>query len=194
MIANDDASPTDEERGASGETKRRARKRETDRRAQREHRQRHKAYVRQLEEVVRDLTAQHSRDDRIIALQAEKARLQGCYNSLKGKLDRIRLVAQVDDSASLGSKNCEHDINGNQCKTLPSTPSSMVHIDEDGEKPDDAVEPPLVNPQPLGQKISSLETFANEMPFDLDTIVCCFRFLVKLTSNLTSVAEHGLRK
>jgi hypothetical protein len=43
--------------------------------AQRGHRLRQKVYVRQLKEIVKDLNTQNSRDERLLALQTEKARL-----------------------------------------------------------------------------------------------------------------------
>ncbi|KIX10718.1 uncharacterized protein Z518_01802 [Rhinocladiella mackenziei CBS 650.93] len=88
------------EPSASRDSTRRARKRETDRRAQRGHRQRQKAYVRQLEEIVRDLNTQNSRDDRLLALQTEKARLQERCNALTAKLERVRMAVCVDDIPS----------------------------------------------------------------------------------------------
>ncbi|KAH7377422.1 hypothetical protein BKA64DRAFT_714688 [Cadophora sp. MPI-SDFR-AT-0126] len=75
------------------------RKRKTDRRAQREHRERAKAYVKELEEKVRVLTSDSKSDDRIAMLLEEQMRLKGLCNTLSAKLDRIRNIAGGDQTA-----------------------------------------------------------------------------------------------
>lgn len=147
-MAQSDESPP------AGETTRRARKRETDRRAQREHRQRQKAYVRQLEEVVKDLTAQQSPDDRVVALQAEKARLHARCNALSAKLERIRLAACVDDLQSVeGGKETMH--------SLPMSPPTTENVASGGEDAympfTTSLDPSLTRPQALSDKTALVD-------------------------------------
>lgn len=157
---------------ATGDTNRRARKRETDRRAQRDHRQRQKAYVRQLEEVVRDLNAQHSRDDRILALQTEKIRLQERCNLLSAKLERIRVTARVDDVS------------------LPEVPksgaSSPVNNLSDelnhGHRGVSEAFDLMENAEPLTQEEVSPAAFPDEGAKQLDSAVGCFHCLNPVSS------------
>ena len=88
------AESDDPARATSSES-RKARKRATDRRAQREHRLRQKAYVKQLEESVKSLSA-GSQDELVRSLLAEQARLHEQCNDLKAKLDRVRSIVCED--------------------------------------------------------------------------------------------------
>ncbi|KAK2800619.1 hypothetical protein FQN51_006002 [Onygenales sp. PD_10] len=77
---------------------RKARKRATDRKAQRDHRLRQKAYIKQLEESVRELSAQRTQDELVSKLLAEQARLRAECNRLAAKLERVRaLVSSEED-------------------------------------------------------------------------------------------------
>ncbi|KAK2808996.1 hypothetical protein FQN50_004270 [Emmonsiellopsis sp. PD_5] len=71
---------------------RKARKRATDRKAQRDHRLRQKAYIKQLEESVRELSAQRTQDELVSKLLAEQARLRAECNRLAAKLERVRAL------------------------------------------------------------------------------------------------------
>lgn len=119
---------------SSGQSTRRARKRETDRRAQREHRQRQKDHVRQLEDTVKDSTAQHGHDDRIAALQAGNARLQEYCNALKAKLERIRSIAHVENLVLLDSTDSIDTVKESQIAVLSSNSPSNHQDSESGSR------------------------------------------------------------
>lgn len=76
---------------------RRERKRATDRKSQRDHRERQKAYIRQLEETVRTLRADCTSDERVATLLAEQERLQKLNAQLNSQLDRVRTVVGTTD-------------------------------------------------------------------------------------------------
>ncbi|RKK06691.1 hypothetical protein BFJ68_g16548 [Fusarium oxysporum] len=81
---------------------RRARKRATDRKSQRQHRERQKAYVRQLEDTVRffkDKPGQ-SNDGEISELIKRQERLQARCHQLEAVLMRIRGLATIPDDGS----------------------------------------------------------------------------------------------
>ena len=84
------------------------RKRTTDRRAQREHRNRQKAYVKDLEEKVRILTSGSKTDDRITALLEEQIRLRELCSTLKAKLDRIRNITGDDSKVTQVELSSNH--------------------------------------------------------------------------------------
>lgn len=79
--------------GSGAEDTRRARKRATDRRAQRDHRQRRKAYVQQLEDSLRSLTEQHNTEERVQALLEENTRLRTEATGLRSKLSQIHSLS-----------------------------------------------------------------------------------------------------
>ncbi|PGH14609.1 hypothetical protein AJ79_02944 [Helicocarpus griseus UAMH5409] len=76
---------------------RKARKRATDRRAQRDHRLRQKAYIKRLEESVRELSAQRTNDEVVNTLLAEQARLVAECSKLAAKLERVRVLVSPED-------------------------------------------------------------------------------------------------
>lgn len=83
------------ERGAgarSPNAARLARKRATDRKSQRNHRERHRAYVRSLEETVAGLKNASSADERVAMLSAENETLRARCQALATQLHRIRTI------------------------------------------------------------------------------------------------------
>lgn len=70
-----------------------ARKRATDRRSQRNHRERHRAYVRGLEETIALLRSTSDADERVAVLSAENETLRNRCRALATRLNRIRTIA-----------------------------------------------------------------------------------------------------
>ncbi|KAJ2897646.1 hypothetical protein MKZ38_004511 [Zalerion maritima] len=87
---------------------RRERKRATDRKSQRDHRERQKAYIRQLEDTVKTLRSDCTSDERVVALLAEQEKLQKANAQLTSQLDRVRTIVSErpnDDCADKGKKS-----------------------------------------------------------------------------------------
>ena len=85
------------------EEARRERKRATDRKSQRDHRERQKAYIRQLEETVKNLRADSTTDERLATLLNEQERLQKANARLNSQLERVRNIVLSDDDARKSS-------------------------------------------------------------------------------------------
>ncbi|KEF61459.1 uncharacterized protein A1O9_03025 [Exophiala aquamarina CBS 119918] len=86
---------------------RKARKRATDRRAQQHHRQRRKAYVKQLEDTVKDLSDRHSSEERIATLLEEQKRLRERCAKLTRILDAVRAVLDRDEASAAAGRLSE---------------------------------------------------------------------------------------
>lgn len=93
IMPSDGNSPNPAHDAESTSAMRRARKRATDRKSQRNHRERQRAYVRELERTVAALNSSVSTDERVAALLAENAKFRKRCEVLASQLNRIRAVA-----------------------------------------------------------------------------------------------------
>ncbi|KAF4625796.1 hypothetical protein G7Y89_g12367 [Cudoniella acicularis] len=75
------------------------RKRATDRNAQREHRKRHKEYIKELEDKVKVLSSDFQADARCLALIEERTLLKEQCKSLAARLERIQSISKVQGGA-----------------------------------------------------------------------------------------------
>lgn len=164
-----------------GEVSRKARKRETDRRAQRQHRIKQKAYVKQLEELVKDLSAQQNLDERLAEVQMDNTRLRQLCNSLLVKLHRIRVLAHQDIDAS-------HAMNPQAAGETLQTPTVDITLSidsaaNDAQNVDDDIAATLdladLLPQPSPGKESCLKpNLSVSTHVSYDALISPVRFMI----------------
>jgi hypothetical protein len=109
---------------------RRSRKRESDRKSQREHRERQKAYIRQLEESIKSLTSRQSAGERVALLFEEKKRLKERCDDLSSRLHRVRSILfndQLTDQRVPTADTCPSDTDANAAAPRCREPSQDAH-------------------------------------------------------------------
>lgn len=127
---------------ADKEKARRARKRDTDRQSQRHHRERHRAYVQQLEETVKSYrqSCSHSSNPDVVALTADNEKLRERCQRLESLISRIK---------SLTSSSDPSDKLKNSGKSSPSEGEDAMENDTPAE-PADTIQQTRTVPAPDG--------------------------------------------
>ncbi|KAH8901732.1 hypothetical protein GQ53DRAFT_815180 [Thozetella sp. PMI_491] len=155
---------------------RRIRKRESDRKSQREHRERQKTYIKQLEDSIKSLTSCQSADERVTLLLEERQILKSRCDDMSSRLARARSIlfndspadtnltagagSSGDDASALaragegvGSNRDEQCINASGTSML----DSLVHINAEPSVLDVSAAAMFATP-PLGVSIETIDT------------------------------------
>lgn len=149
-----------------------ARKRATDRRSQRNHRERHRAYVRSLEETIESLKTASSADERVAVLTVENETLRARCGALAIQLQRIRTITSESTAGSdvVTRSSSPRDMNDTSVSIndigLPSveTPTILVQhlaqVDDPGASSISTVVDDIVVPiQPLVSNETTIEHY-----------------------------------
>lgn len=175
-MASDPSSPADNVDGSgppgSPNALRRARKRATDRKSQRNHRERQRAYVRNLEKTVAAVNSANNSDERVAALLAENEAFRKRCDSLVSQLRRIRNIASEAETEAqptppspspLSFDAMEDDfdfLNDDTPAPPPDRPTELIQTSADAQL-ETGLCPPIF---PEGVAMNSCFTMSDAIP------------------------------